>query len=296
MGKSSLMHRMIEQAKTTRQKQSVFIDFQKFPEQFFSKEKDLYIELCLMISEALGVTEAIDRYWSERRTNIMNCSRYLSDYVIPQFNKPFILAMDEVERMLTSPFRANFFGMLRTWHNDRVYNENFAKLSLFLSSSTEPYLFIDHPNQSPFNVAEVFTLLDFTRTEVAELNRRHQAPLTESQVDDLIDLVDGHPFLIRLALYLLATGKVADFKTLLAKATDDAGPFSDHLRHYLLRVLQRPELKEALIFICRHETYEENQIFYRLKGAGLIKREGKRVVFRNKLYDRYFKERLNVEK
>jgi hypothetical protein len=184
--------------------------------------------------------------------------------------------------------------MLRTWHNDRVHSEDFAKLSLFLSSSTEPYLFIDNPNQSPFNVAELFSLQDFTRAEVDELNRRHHSPLTQTQVDDLIDLINGHPFLTRLALYLLATKKIANLDTLIAQATEDNGPFADHLRHYLLRVLQKPELKEALAYICRHQTYEENQVFYRLKGAGLIKKEGKLVVLRNKLYDRYFKEHLNV--
>jgi hypothetical protein len=294
MGKSSLMRRMIDRAKTVHRKRSVFIDFQKFPEEHFSREKDLLMALCVMIGEALDIPEAIDRYWQERRTDIMNCSRYLSDYLIPQFNEPFILALDEVERMLASPFRANFFGMLRAWHNDRVYNENFARLTLFLSSSTEPYLFIDDPHQSPFNVAEVFLLQDFSREEVATLNRRHRSILTEKQVETLMALINGHPFLIRLSLYLLATGKVADIETLLARATEDTGPFGDHLRHYLLRVLQKPALKQALTYICRHESYEENQIFYRLKGAGLIKKEGKRVILRNQLYDRYFKERLNV--
>ncbi len=294
MGKSSLMRRVLEQAKSTYHKPFAFVDFQKFPEHFFEDEESFLIEFCLMIGDALGLSDAIDEYWTGRRTNIMKCSRYMSDYVIPQFNAPFTLAMDEVERMLNSPFRANFFGMLRTWHNDRVFNENFAKLTLFLSSSTEPYLFIDNPNQSPFNVAEVFSLRDFTRTEVEELNRWHNSPLTQAQVDDLMNLINGHPFLTRLALYLLTTGKVIDLDTLIAQATEDNGPFGDHLRHYLLRVLQKPELKQALAYICHHQTFEENQVFYRLKGAGLIKKDGKKVILRNQLYDRYFKEHLNV--
>jgi hypothetical protein len=65
------------------------------------------------------------------------------------------------------------------------------------------------------------------------------------------------------------------------------------LRYYLLRVLQQADLKQALARIVRDHTFEENQLYYRLKGAGLIKKEGQRVVFRNNLYDRYFKERLN---
>ncbi len=292
MGKSSLMRRALYNVSKKQNKKTAFIDFQKFPEQYFEDEENFLIELCLMISDALGIPEAIDQYWEGRRTTIINCSRYLSEHIIPHVNKPFILAMDEVERMLTSPFQANFFGMLRTWHNDRVFDENFARMSLFLSSSTEPYLFIDNPNQSPFNVAELIFLQDFTRSEVKELDRRHNSPLSQSQVDNLMDLVNGHPFLTRLALYLLVTGKI-DLDTLLARATEDTGPFGEHLRYYLRRVLTKPKLKQALTDICRHHTYEENQIFYLLKGAGLIKKVGQQVVLRNKLYARYFEKHLN---
>jgi len=93
-------------------------------------------------------------------------------------------------------------------------------------------------------------------------------------------------------MYQLATGKL-DFETLIAKAIEDTGPFGDHIRHYLLRVLQHPELKQALAEICRQQHYEENQIFYRLKGAGLIKRVEQRVVLRNDLYRQYFEEHFN---
>lgn len=293
MGKSSLMHQTIYWARQTLHQPSAFVDFQKFSEKSLTDDEDFLVELCLMIGDALDIPEAIDQYWQGPRSNIVKCSRYMTDHIIPQLKTPFILAMDEVERMLTSPLRSDFFGMLRTWHNDRVYDESFAQLTLFLSSSTEPYLFIDNPSQSPFNVAEVISLQDFSLAEVEELNRRHHSPLTKNQVTELMRLVDGHPFLVRSALYRVATGKI-DFKALLAQATEDTGPFGDHLHHYLQRVLDKPDVKQALIHICRDHTYEENKIFYRLKGAGLIKKVNQQVILRNNLYDRYFKERFNA--
>ncbi len=259
----------------------------------FGDEDSFLLQLCLMIGDALDIPEETKIYWQSPLTNIVKCSNYISKYIIPKANAPIVLAMDEVENILTSPFRDDFFAMLRTWHNDRAYDENFARLSMILSSSTEPYLFVDNPNHSPFNVAELITLKDFTRPEVEELNRRHNLPLTDVEIHSLMDLVGGHPFLIRLALYLVATGKYRT-DNLLTHATDEDGPFGDHLRHYLLRVLQKKELKEALIHICRYHTYEENQTYHRLKGAGLVKREGQQVSLRNNLYTRYFEERLNV--
>ncbi len=292
MGKSSLMRQMLYRIKQTHHRQTAFIDFQKFTEKYLADEEAFFIQLCLMISDAFDIPEAIDQYWTGRRTNIVKCSLYLSRHIIPKLSGPFILAMDEVERMLPCPFRANFFGMLRTWHNDRVYDENFARMSLFISSSTDPYLLIDNPNQSPFNVATLVALHDFSREEVQELNRRHRTPLTEKQVDRLMDLVKGQPFLTRLALYHLTLGEI-DFETLLAQATADTGPFGEHLRHYTRRILQKPALRQALAQISKDGAYEEDQLFYRLQGAGLVKRVGKQVLFRNNLYKRYFKERLD---
>jgi hypothetical protein len=161
-----------------------------------------------------------------------------------------------------------------------------------LSSSTDPYLLIDNPNQSPFNVATPVVLHDFTLDEVAELNRRHHSPLNQAELKQLTDFLGGHPFLTRVALYLLASGKV-DLAALLTHATEDNGPFSEHMRHYLRRILRKPELKQALTLVVHQRSLEENEVFHRLREAGLIKRQGQQVVFRNKLYERYFKERLN---
>lgn len=292
MGKSSLLRRVLHQARSSEQQQTAYIDFQKFPEQLLTDEENFFIQFCLMVGDAFDIPEAIDQFWAGRRTSIIKCSLYMSRHILPKLNGRLILAMDEIERMLTAPFRANFFGMLRTWHNNRVEDENFARLTLFLSSSTDPYLLIDNPHQSPFNVATRIPLDDFNLDEVRELNRRHHTPLNSGQIDELMNLLNGHPFLTRLALYQLALHKI-DMPALLAQATANAGPFDDHLRHYFFRILANADLKEALTQICHSHNYPEGPVFHRLSEAGLIKKVGQRVVFRNHLYERYFKERLN---
>jgi hypothetical protein len=60
-----------------------------------------------------------------------------------------------------------------------------------ISGSTEPHLFIDNPNQSPFNVAKHVQLRDFNTPEMDELNRRHPHPLEQTQLKQLMDLIAG---------------------------------------------------------------------------------------------------------
>ena len=239
----------------------------------------------------MGIPEAIDQYWAGLNSNIRKCGLYLSEYIIPKINQPFILAIDEVDRMVSSPFRDNFFGMLRVWHNNRAYDENFKKMSLFLSSSMDSSLLIENDDQSPFNVADHISLRDFTQAQVEELNRRHGSPLSENQVTDLMALINGHPFLTRLALYQVATSRISA-NELFTRAIDEGGPFGDQLRYCLRVVLRESDLQEALINICQGRSVEQGHIFYRLKRLGLVRRKGHLVTFRNNLWERYFKDQL----
>lgn len=53
---------------STGMDQTVFIDFEKFAEVQLSNLDEFLIEFCYMISDALNVPEAIDKYWSSPTT------------------------------------------------------------------------------------------------------------------------------------------------------------------------------------------------------------------------------------
>jgi hypothetical protein len=198
--------------------------------------------------------------------------------------------MDEVDRAFDTPFRSDFFGMLRAWHNARAGNPLWKRLHIALVTSTEPYQFIANLTQSPFNVGTVVQLEDFSLTEMAELNRRHNSPLASTEEKHLYQLLNGHPYLTRRALYLVASGHLTPV-TLFAQATSDDGPFGDHLYSQLRRLRSKPELSQGLRQVIRHHTCTDEEIFFRLHGAGLVRRQGRDVFPRCQLYADYFSER-----
>ncbi|MBK7448821.1 MAG: AAA-like domain-containing protein [Anaerolineales bacterium] len=104
--------------------------------------------------------------------------------------------------------------------------------------------------------------------------------------------MDGHPYLTRKALYLLAS-KRTDFDSLVENACEDDGPFGDHLRNHLFRMSDYPELRAGLAQIIKHERCSDEHVFFRLRGAGLAIRIGNKVLPRNTLYADYFGKRLN---
>jgi hypothetical protein len=199
--------------------------------------------------------------------------------------------MDELDSVFDTHFRTDFFGMLRSWHNNRAFDPIWKQVDLALVTSTEPYYFIENLNQSPFNVGEVIDLQPFTQQQVAELNRRHHTPLAPEQAIQLANLVNGHPYLVRRALYLVASGRMTA-AALFAHTTQEQGPFGDHLRSLLTRLSNKPELVDGLRQVLQSQSCS-NELFFRLRGVGLVRRIENRVVPSSQLYATFFREHLH---
>ena len=181
--------------------------------------------------------------------------------------------------------------MLRSWHNSRATMPIWKKLDLALVTSTEPYELIPDLTQSPFNVGEVIEIEDFTSEQVSELNRRHGLSLNPSEEKQLMVLLGGHPFLVRRALYLVASGQVSSVD-LFTNAIAQNGDYAENLRHNLSLLHNKQELIQGLREIINHNTCKDRLVFWRLRGAGLVRSSGKTVTTRCQLYADYFREIL----
>ena len=291
IGKSSLLIRTIEAAKKAG-KRVAFLDFQLF-EQAALRDDDLFFrQFCFLITDALDMEDRVAQYCNMPLGNTQRCTRYIGRYLLNELGGPLVLAMDEVDSIFDTDFRTGFFGMLRSWHNSRATDPIWKQLDLALITSTEPYQFIDDLNQSPFNVGQIIELEDFTPEQVVDLNRRHGSPLTPEQEQQLVTLIGGHSYLVRRALYLVASKRISA-ADLFAHATDDRGPFGDHLRYRLFHLQGKDELIQGLREVIRYNKCQDEKVFWRLRGAGLVRRAGMAVVPRCELYADFFREHLD---
>lgn len=298
VGKSSLLSRV--KAKAAEQgKLIVSLDFQqidrsilKSAERFF---RDWFCRSITRRLKAQQIEDRADEYWATGLGNRMCCTLYFEEHLLPALNRPLVLAMDEVDAVFDTDFRTDFFGMLRSWHNSRADMPLWKQLDLALVTSTEPYQFVKELTESPFNVGEVIEPEDYTLEQVADLNRRHGSPLNSEQERQLMALLGGHPFLIRRALYLVS-GQRASITDILdrAKSTSDRALFGDHLSYYLFRLHNHDDLINGLREVIRKHACSNPEVFFRLRGAGLVRREGRDVLPRCQLYADYFQEYLNV--
>jgi hypothetical protein len=215
----------------------------------------------------------------------------MEDYILPASDAPIILALDEVDRLLQTPFHSDFFALLRSWHNSRALDEQWDKLDLVMVISTEPYLLIADVNQSPFNVGLKLYLEDFNEAQVRDLNQRHGAPVADSDFPQLMELLSGHPYLTRKALFLLVTGEL-NWTELTGLAALDQGPFGDHLRRQQWLLRDEPALRAALKQVIQDFRCDDELALFRLLQAGLVKGSGDLYRCRCDLYRAYFKDKL----
>jgi hypothetical protein len=107
-------------------------------------------------------------------------------------------------------------------------------------------------------------------------------------------LLGGHPHLIRLALYHVASGM--SLTSVLATAATDEGLFADHLKYLLWHVQARPELREATgrVMAATEPVRLSTELAFKLVSLGLVHLHGNAVLPARDLYRRYFLSHLSV--
>lgn len=289
-GKSSLLNRVITTAKQAG-KRVAFLDFQLFDQTTLTSPDQFFRQFCTWLTDELELGDRVEEYWSSPLGSSQRCTRYMQRYLLKELKLPLVLAMDEVERVLEMEFCSDFFAMLRSWHNNRAMTPAWKRLDLVLVTSVEPYQLIGNLNQSPFNIGQVIELTDFSFEQVIELNQLHGQTLNPQQEQEVMILLNGHPYLVRRALYLVASGQLTGAE-LLAEAASERGPFGDHLCYLLFWMSDKPDLIQGMLQVIRNQTCLDERVFFRLRGAGLVRRDRQTVQPRCQLYADYFREHL----
>lgn len=292
MGKTSLMARILHKA-SNHGYQAVPLSFQLADNKVFTDLDQFLRWFCASVTRRLRLPNRLTDYWDEIFGSKDNCTAYFEEYLLENCVSPLALALDEVDSVFQhSDIAADFFGLLRAWHEDAKNRDIWKKLRLVVVHSTEVYIPLSI-NQSPFNVGLPIELPEFNHDQVYDLAGRHGLNWQDGQVEQLMAMVGGHPYLTRLALYHIKRQDIT-LEQLLQTAATDAGLYSDHLRRHLWNLQQYPELATAMtqVVAVRHPVRLESMQAFRLHSMGLVRLQGNEVIPRCDLYYQYFQDRL----
>ena len=273
MGKTSLLARGLQQAREGGAK-VVLTDFQKLNAGDLKSVASFFRSLAEIVADQLDLDLPPDSAWSGERTGNVNLTfeRFIRREVLRKLQQPLVWGMDEVDRLFSCDFATEVFGLFRSWHNARSLEPDgpWGSLTMTIVHATEPHLFIQDLNQSPFNVGTKIALQDFTPEQVGELNRRYNSPLKSAeQTKRYYELVGGNPFLVRRGLQELSKPSVT-VEAFEKTADQDEGPFGDHLRRMLVLLAKDAELSAAVRSVLAGSPKMSRDSFFRLRSAGVM--------------------------
>lgn len=298
MGKTSLMARILDHARNQGYR-TLSLSFQQANGSLLSNLDDLLRWFSEQVGDRLDQLHQMEPFWSENRLSKDKCQRYFERCLLTDLEQPIVIGLDEVDRVF--PYREvadDFFGLLRYWHeaagSGDVNSDLWDKVRLVIVHSTEVYVPLDI-NQSPFNVGKSVELPEFNMAQIKDLSWRYELCWKDSEVEQLMMLVGGHPFLVRKALYHIRRGDIT-LKRFSSNASTESGIYSDHLRRHLMNLQTYPYLAEALSqVVMKSQPVDLNaEVSYKLDSMGLIKLDGNQAVPRCDVYRQYFREHLTA--
>jgi len=293
IGKTSLIGRGAELA-SAMQWRTVSTDFQKL-NAFQLTDVDKFCQLLAKtMARQLEFDYDFESQWVDDFGPNLNLDHFVKS-VLKSSPTPLVWFMDEADRIFTTPFASDFYGLVRSWHNARATDPKgpWSRFTVVIGYATEARLFIQDLNQSPFNVGKQISLESFSLHQTTDLNVRYGGPLKrKSDIEGLQFLLGGQPMLTRRALDLLASGAL-DYSALIENADRDDGPFGDHLKRVLFAVSQAPEVLQTLRSSLAFLPVADSDAVQRLIAAGILRETQEGATVACDLYSQYLARHLS---
>ncbi|MEW6494085.1 MAG: AAA-like domain-containing protein [Cyanobacteriota bacterium] len=292
MGKTSLCTRILEQA-ASQGLRTVSLSFQLADREIFQDLEQFLRWFCANVSLGLQLPNQLGDYWDEVFGSIVSCKMYFEQYLLASIAEPLVLGLDDVDRLFAYPdLASDFFGLLRTWHEEAKNREIWRKLRLVVVHSTEIYISL-FANKSPFNVGLPIELPPFTSEQVQDLRRGHGLDWSDEEAQQLTDFVGGNPYLVRVGLYHIAREDV-NLKQVWQTSSTSGGSYSNHLQRQLWKLQQEPSLAAAFGSVVRSKAPVELDLVeaFKLQSMGLVHLVGEQATVSCQLYAQYFCDRF----
>ena len=305
MGKNSLLLRILDRGISLGYRR-VSLDFQQADLGSFTDLDKFLRWFCAAVSLRLGISPKLEDYWDETIGSKVSATLYFQAYLLPAIDAPLMLGLNEVNILFQYPEIAQeFLPMLRSWHEEAKSVEIWQNLRLIVVYSTEIYIPLNL-NQSPFNIGLPLKLPRFTLEQIDRLAKLYQLPLSIADLEKLMYMVEGHPYLTQLAFHhLLIAYKTEQseeklkrsLEEILENAPTPTGIYRDHLRGLRANLYDNADLLAAFKQVMMTDSAVDlaDIIAYKLESLGLVTMKGNFCSISCELYRNYFSAQLLLE-
>lgn len=188
----------------------------------------------------------VEKVWQLRGDAPRKLNELLARTILRAAPGPLLLVLDRADLVVGTGFYDDFASLLRAWVEKSKYQPPWDRLRLVVSVSRNLTRASHETHRSAFdNLTPPIRLADLDREQVATLASLHGLSLSEPELNRLLAVAGGQPFLVRAILYDLAHHRY-DLDTLAGGAALGPSLAADHLHEHRQRLDAQPELAAAL--------------------------------------------------
>ncbi|MEO0519902.1 MAG: AAA-like domain-containing protein [Cyanobacteria bacterium P01_A01_bin.116] len=313
MGKSSLMIRTAEQL-IDAGKQAVIVDLTQLGTQLSADE--WYSDFLDLVASQLMLSVDVKQWWRESNQSglTLRLTRFFQEVVLAEVAEPIVVFVDEIDTTLSLDFTDDFYAAIRYLYMARSTDSRLRRLSFVLIGVATPADLIRDPKRTPFNIGQRVDLADFSAQEALPLaaGLGLAAEKEEQMLDGVLEWTGGHPYLTqRLCRALVEQPPVQGWTAAAtAKAIEPVvtetffGRMSeqDNNLQFVQDMLTKraPKSLEQEVLTTYRKIYrnkepvldeEQNVVKSHLKLSGVVRREGKQLQVRNRIYREVFSQK-----
>lgn len=258
------------------------VDLQRLPP--YQTYEELLKHVSEQLIKSVGNAEVVSPS-TEGRADLL---AWLSA-IFPEGATPIIVMIDECATIENAGFRNAFYGQIRQISSQRADaspNDIATRLRFIFSGTFRPETLV-HEQNSPFNVCQQINTDDLTLDQARELATAVH-PDVAPFVENAFEVVGGQPYLLQTVF--LETVRSIDasvedaFKDTLIELPNHV---ANHLEGIFSKIIASPTLVEKVSEMVQSghtRLFPADSDCSFLQTVGLAKRDGMRLVFRNRLY------------
>jgi hypothetical protein len=305
MGKSSLMVRTAQQL-IEEEIQAVIIDLTQIGTQLSADA--WYSDFLDLVASQLLLSTNVKQWWQDHAQSgvTLRLTQFFQEVVLAEVAEPIVIFVDEIDTTLSLDFTDDFYAAIRYLYVARSTDSSLRRLSFVLIGVATPADLIRDTKRTPFNIGQRVDLTDFTAEEALPLAAGLGLPPEKTQqgLGWILKWTSGHPYLTqRLCRALVdqpphgsteAAVALAVTQTFLGRMSEQDNNLQ-FVRDMLTKRAPHPLEQEVLntyrqIHQGRQPVADEEQSLVKshLKLSGVVRRDGRHLLVRNRIYREVF--------
>jgi hypothetical protein len=286
IGKTSLLARIIAYSKTQNYS-TVRLDLAQAETEIFTSIRKLLRWICANAAQQLNLNSQLDDYWDEDVGALMSCTNYWRAHILESISNPIVLAFDSIEKVFDYPNLArDFFALVRSWYEFSKDILIWKQIRIVIVHINDLYV-QSKSYQSPFNVGLIIKVSPFNETQVKDLVQRYGLNLQPTEINYLIELTGGLPYLLRLFFYDSVSENISLEN--LVQSSSNNNILNKHLEYLKVNIRQDSRLWDSFKRVVSSPVELETEVACKLKSLGLVALEGNKACVSCQLYQDYFR-------